>query len=253
VSKTRDAELQVMEAAKLAMLGEMATAIAHETNQPLAVIKMAVANAERLVANGADSDAVSAKLTRISDQVDRIKRITDQVRRYGRMASRQEEPFDLSDAIGLAIGFVAEQYRGAGIRLKIDLDLPPALAVAGEQTMFEQVIVNLLVNARDAFEGERDSTVPPLVIVHAAIAGDGVIISIADNAGGIRPDMLAKVFEPFATTKPAGKGTGLGLSMSRSIVRDMRGDIEAANEGAGARFVIRLPIADTAVRRDEAA
>jgi C4-dicarboxylate-specific signal transduction histidine kinase len=169
------------------------------------------------------------------------------------MASRQEEPFDLHDAIGLAIGFVAEQYRAAGIPLKIDLDLPPALAVAGEQTMFEQVIVNLLVNGRDAFEGERNSVVPPLVIVHAATAGDNVVISVTDNAGGIRPDMLAKVFEPFTTTKPAGKGTGLGLSMARSIVRDMRGDIEATNEGAGAKFAIRLPIAGATMARHQAA
>jgi C4-dicarboxylate-specific signal transduction histidine kinase len=253
ISKTRDAELQVMQAAKLAMLGEMATAIAHETNQPLAVIKMAVANAQRLVTNDADKDAVSAKLIRISDQVDRIKRITDQVRRYGRMTSRQEEPFDLHDAIGLAIGFVAEQYRAAGIRLKIDVDLPPALAVAGEQTMFEQVIVNLLVNARDAFECERESAIPPQVIVHAATAGDNVVISVTDNAGGIRPDMLSKVFEPFTTTKPTGKGTGLGLSMSRSIVRDMRGDIEATNEDAGAMFIIRLPIAGAGLARHQAA
>jgi C4-dicarboxylate-specific signal transduction histidine kinase len=253
ISKTRDAELQVMQAAKLATLGEMATAIAHETNQPLAVIKMAVANAERLVANGADGDAVTAKLTRISDQVDRIKRITDQVRRYGRMASRQEEPFDLHNAIGLAIGFVAEQYRAAGIRLKIDLDLPPALTVAGEQTMFEQVIVNILVNARDAFESRRDGAVAPLVVVHAVTAGNSVVIIITDNAGGIRADMVAKVFEPFATTKPDGQGTGLGLSMSRSIVRDMRGDIDATNEGDGAMFTIRLPIAGIAVTQHQAA
>ena len=152
VSKIRDAELQVMQAAKLAMLGEMATAIAHETNQPLAVIKMAAANAMRIVKNGAAGGALLAtKLKRISDQVDRVKRITDQVRRYGRLASLQQEPFRLREAIALAAGFVAEQYRAAGIALDIDLDLTPDLSVVGEQVMFEQVVVNILVNARDAF------------------------------------------------------------------------------------------------------
>jgi len=125
--------------------------------------------------------------------------------------------------------------------------------VAGEQTMFEQVIVNILVNARDAFEGERDSSEAPLVVVHAVTAGSHVVISITDNAGGIRSDMVARIFEPFATTKPDGKGTGLGLSMSRSIVRDMRGDIEATNKGEGAMFTIRLPIACSALAQNQAA
>lgn len=253
VSKVRDAELQVMQAAKLATLGEMATAIAHETNQPLAVIKMAVANAKRLLGAGAPGDMVSEKLTRIGDQVDRVKRITDQIRRYGRPASRQQEPFQLHDAIGLAIGFVAEQYRAAEIGLEIDLNLPPDLAVAGEQTMFEQVIVNLLVNAHDAFEGLELAGRTPTVTVCAFVEGSNVVIAVDDNAGGIRPDMLGRIFDPFATTKPAGKGTGLGLSMSRNIVRDMNGDIEAANLGVGARLTISLPVASRPVPEREAA
>lgn len=252
VSKIRDAELQVMQAAKLATLGEMATAIAHETNQPLAVIKMAVANAKRLIAAGAPGDAVAEKLTRIGDQVDRVKRITDQVRRYGRPASQLQEPFPLQNAIGLAIGFVAEQYRAAGIGLEINLDLAPELLVAGEQTMFEQVIVNILVNAHDAFEAPERRRNSPNVTVRAHVEGGNVVIGVDDNAGGIRPDMLGRIFDPFATTKARGKGTGLGLSMSRNIIRDMNGDIQAANFGLGARLTITLPVAK-AVAHPEAA
>lgn len=249
ITKSRDAELHMMQTAKLATLGEMATAIAHETNQPLAVIKMAVSNAKRLLENGSDAAAVAAKLDRIGSQVDRVKRITDQVRRYGRPASRRSEPFALSIAVNLAIGFVAEQYRASGIRLAIQLDLPNELLVLGEQTMFEQVIVNLLINARDALEGAQSRPPAPLVSVRGSVLGEWAVLEVEDNAGGIRADMLGRIFEPFTTTKPADKGTGLGLSMSRGIVRDMRGEIEAENVGPGARFVIRLPIAAAADER----
>jgi C4-dicarboxylate-specific signal transduction histidine kinase len=232
-----------MQSAKLATLGEMATAIAHETNQPLAVIKMAVANARRLILAGVVGDALLAKLARIDGQVDRVKTITDQIRRYGRPASRQQEPFGVEKALTLAIGFVAEQYRAAGIRLDIQLDLPDELRISGEQTMFEQVIVNLLINARDAIASADGDRPPPIVWVRAKVESETLLITVEDNAGGIRPDMLTKLFEPFRTTKPAGKGTGLGLSLSRSILRDMAGDIEAENVALGARFRIRLPIA----------
>jgi len=253
VTKIRDAELQVMQAAKLATLGEMATAIAHEANQPLAVIRMAVANAKRLYENGEVGEALNAKLTRISDQVERVKRITDQVRRYGRMGSASQEPFLLGEAVGLAISFVAEQYRAAGIRLDIGVELPLDVTVLGEQTMFEQVIVNLLVNARDACESRKGTLEDPVVTVRSVLKGDKVEIQVEDNAGGINPSMMDRIFEPFATTKPAGKGTGLGLSVSRNIVRDMNGDIVAQNAGSGARFSVVLPVSLPQIEIGEAA
>ncbi|MBK1622084.1 sensor histidine kinase [Afifella marina] len=255
VTKLRDAELKVMQAAKLATLGEMATAIAHETNQPLAVIRLAIANARRLLENGETGEALAAKLTRISDQVERVKRITDQVRRYGRLTSQQCEPFALQDAVQLAIGFVAEQYRAAGIRLDIDLDFPTDLAVAGEQTMFEQVIVNILVNARDALDAlhDRDVDQTPVLQVRGRVQAGSVVLELEDNAGGIAEDIITHLFDPFVTTKPVGKGTGLGLSMARNIVRDMNGDIAARNIRAGACFTIRLPIASAALSLEEAA
>lgn len=241
-TRIRSSQLQIMQTAKLATLGEMATAIAHELNQPLAVIKMAVANAVRIVKGGGEAAAVLGKLERIGAQVDRAKRITDQVRRYGRMPSDQKEPFPVRHAIEQAASFVAEQYRAANIRLVLDLDLAPDLPVRGDQTMFEQVIVNLLVNARDAFGGEGG--VPPgaTVRVKAHLANGQVHIRVSDNAGGIAGHILEHVFEPFMTTKPADKGTGLGLAVSRNVLRDMEGQICAANADGGACFDITLPI-----------
>ncbi|MFG1397331.1 sensor histidine kinase [Roseixanthobacter pseudopolyaromaticivorans] len=242
-SRIRHAELQVMQAAKLATLGEMATAIAHELNQPLAVIKMATANAARLLQSGAGHELVQAKLERIQGQVDRAKRITDQVRRYARMPTDHSTSFSIRAALELAAGFVAEQYRAAGIQLLLRFNVSPDVMVVGEQIMFEQLIVNLLVNARDACESHAlaPGGAPPRVLVHCRVEDDHVIIEVDDNAGGIAPDILPHLFEAFTTTKPADKGTGLGLSLSRTVVRDMGGTISAANLAEGARFTVDIP------------
>ena len=241
VSQGRAAELKVLQAAKLATLGEMASAIAHEINQPLAVMKMAVANGQRLLATGAAPEAVAAKLTRIDEQIDRARRITDQVRRHAHMPSPQMSAFAVQQAIQLAISFVAEQYRVNGIRLVLALDFPAETMVLGEQTMFEQVIVNLLVNARDAF-GERtdgDKT----VTVAGHLEPGQIVLAVEDTAGGIPAEMLGHLFDPFVTSKPADKGTGLGLSIARTVIRDMNGTIRAGNTDRGALFTIALPLA----------
>jgi len=220
----------------------MATAIAHELNQPLAVIRMAVANAHRLLAGGGERSIIAAKLDRVTTQVDRAKRIIDQVRRYGRMPSETGETFSLRQAIELAAGFVAEQYRSFGIRLAIQLDIPADLTVSGEQAIFEQVIVNLLVNARDAFDMQAPQRVRS-VWLRARPDGERAIIEVEDDAGGISPDVMARLFEPFSSSNASAKGTGLGLALARSVVRDMHGQITAENVRNGACFTLLLPVA----------
>ena len=252
-TRARAAELQVMQAAKLATLGEMATAIAHELNQPLSVIKMAVANAHRLLVSGAPLEAAIAKLDRISAQVDRAKRITDQVRRYGRMPSDLKTPFLVRHALELASGFVAEQYRASDIRLSLQLDLPAELQVLGDQTMFEQVIVNLLVNARDAYESAGIRGSGAGVWVRAEYdTSVGVRIEVEDAAGGVPEAILPQIFEAFVTTKSAERGTGLGLSVARNVVRDMRGTLSVQNVRGGARFTIIVPVSSAVAHQDAA-
>ncbi len=251
MNQVRNAEFQVVQATKLAALGEMATAIAHELNQPLAVIKMAVANAKRLLEPVEGGEPVVGKLDRISAQVDRAKRITDQVRRYGRMPTEPRQTFGLRNAVELAMGFVTEQFRAADIHLSIQTDVSPDVAIFGEPTMFEQVIVNLLINAHDAFETSA-SVRPRAVRVTLQSEDERARIEVQDNAGGVSPDILERLFEPFATTKSADKGTGLGLSLARSVVRDMDGTISVENVDGGARFVIMLPTANVCAVRDAA-
>lgn len=250
-TRVRDADLQLLQAAKLATLGELSTAIAHELNQPLAVIRMAVANAHRMLAADGDRAAIAGKLDRVSSQVERAKSIIDQIRRYGHAPSDSPERFSLRHAIELAVGFIAQQYRASGIRLTIHLDIAPELMVVGEQALFEQVIVNLLVNARDAFEAKAlDHT--PSVWLRARSTGAEAVIEVEDDAGGIGEDMLLKLFEPFATTKSAEKGTGLGLSLARSVVRHMNGQITAGNIWAGACFTVVLPVSEAMPAREAA-
>lgn len=252
-TRIRAAELQVMQSAKLATLGEMASAIAHELNQPLSVIKMASTNVRRLLENHADPEAIIAKLQRIESQIDRAKRITDQVRRYARAPSAIASRFPLRSAVELAAGFVSEQYRAAGIRLDIAIDIPVEVAVIGEQTMFEQTIVNLLVNARDALEERAVPVGGRRVVVSGYVEGQEAVVRVGDNAGGIAPEVIDRLFEAFTTTKSADKGTGLGLSLARTVVTNMEGSISVTNTGEGACFMIRLPIPrEAAVPREVA-
>ncbi len=250
-SRTRDADLQLIQAAKLATLGEMATAIAHELNQPLAVIRMAVANAHRHLDAADAREAVAAKLDRVTTQVNRAKRIIDQVRRYGRQPSGKAATFALRPTLELAAGFVAEQYRACGIRLALQLDVPADLAILGDRDLLEHVIVNLLINARDAFE-QRAMARPRTVWLRARLHDQKVLVEVEDMAGGISEEVMAHLFEPFSTTKPAGAGAGLGLSLARSVVRDMNGHIVAENMRNGACITLLLPVARTPATREAA-
>ncbi|WP_127092094.1 sensor histidine kinase [Aquabacter cavernae] len=249
-TRAQHADLQSLQAAKLAALGEMANALSHEINQPLAVIRMAVANAHRHLETEGARDAVAAKLERVSTQVDRAKRIIEQVRHYGRLPSGTAEIFPLGQAIELAAGSVAEQYRSAGIRLALQLDLPPEHTVSGDRAMLEHVIVNLLVNARDAF-ALQDDTRPRTVWLRAQAQEGRAVIEVEDAAGGISDDLMSRIFEPFSTTKVAQKGTGLGLALARSVVRDMNGQIMAENMRYGACFTLVLPLAPAAASSAE--
>jgi C4-dicarboxylate-specific signal transduction histidine kinase len=241
------AERQVLQASQLSQLGEMATSIAHEINQPLTVISLTAANTRLMLKRPElPRDDLVAKLDRIEAQVVRARRITDQMRRYGRAPAASDERFNAQAAVELAVGFMQEQYRVAGVRLSIANNLEGEVMVAGEQVMFEQVIVNLLANARDATEEAR---------ARGAGAGDGIdvdlrlsrgpaglVIELEDRAGGIPAAAFPNIFKPLFTSKPVGKGTGLGLAFCRNVVAGMNGTITARNVADGALFTITIPL-----------
>jgi len=239
ITEIKESQAQVIQASKLATLGEMATSVAHELNQPLNVIRMAAGNSRRKVKKGnPDLEYLDQKLERIETQTARAAAIIDHMRMFGRKAEEKPEEIDPRKVITNAIDLMGEQLRLAGI--EVVTDFPDKCSkVFGHTIQVEQVVINLLTNARDAMtDREGDSKITLRVSEDEA----GVHISCQDTGGGIPKDVIPRIFEPFYTTKEMGKGTGLGLSVSYGIIRDIGGSIVAENVDGGARFTIKLPL-----------
>jgi len=191
---------------------------------------------------------VAAKFERVLKQVDRMVRITSELRAFSR-ATAAEKPsaFDVHGALASAVDLTAAPARHAGIALTLDQadDLPSVLGHVGR---LEQVMINLINNARDALvESDPEGLRRDMVIAVTARAeptprGHAVRITVDDNGPGIAADVLPRLFEMFVTTKPRAKGTGLGLAVCQRIVEEMGGSIVAVNKPeGGARFTVLLP------------
>jgi C4-dicarboxylate-specific signal transduction histidine kinase len=243
-------QAQIVQSSKLATLGEMATGIAHELNQPLNIIRLAVENLRRKVGDEAAQPApasVEHKLGRIVAQVDRAATIIDRMRVFGRRAREDATDVDVRRAVENAAGMIDSQLRDKDIEIEITGPGSGPL-VRGHPVELEQVILNLLSNARDAIAGQsrRDGGRIVIAIETTNDPAGGparALIRVADTGGGVPEALLDRLFEPFFTTKPPGQETGLGLSVSYGIIANMGGTIEARNRGRGAEFVISLPIA----------
>lgn len=239
--KVRTAQLE--HAARLAVLGEMATGVAHELRQPLGGISFAAQNAEFALEAG-NLDSVRIRLGRIIEQTRRADGIIEHLRMFG----RGSDPDGPAVAVSLeavmqgTLGLFGETLRLDSIAITWALG-QPALSILGDQTRLEQVLINLLMNARDALLEHCPDSRTRRIRVAAECVKDIVSLTIADNGGGIPADLLPRVFQPFVTTKLATKGTGLGLSICREIISKMGGDISVRNDEAGAVFTITLPVA----------
>jgi PAS domain S-box-containing protein len=234
----KQATAHIIQASKLATLGEMATSVAHELNQPLNVILMAAGNSLRKMSKGtADPTYLSNKLHRIEQQTKRAATIITHMRMFGRKANEKLEPVDPRQVVSQALELVGEQLRLADITVVTELaeHCPPVL---GHRIQMEQVLLNLITNARDAI---AENSGEAKITLRVFTDPQGVHITAEDTGGGIPEAALARIFEPFFTTKEIGKGTGLGLSVSYGIVREMNGTIAAENINDGARFTITLP------------
>ena len=237
----RDAELRAMTAGKLSILGELSSAITHELNQPLAVIRAAAANGRVMAENLQGARKAVEKFVRIDEQVERARKIIDNVRKLARPSQASDAPFGVSRAIGSALGLVSQQYRLSNVSLDIDVGIDGEVEVVGNATLFEIAILNVLLNAREAFVGSVTNE-PPAVWIKVREQGGTVTIVISDNAGGIPEHILPRIFESFVSSKAADTGTGLGLSIARRAIEGMRGRIQAENGQSGAIFTISLPI-----------
>lgn len=255
VTEKRKVERQLVQTSKLATLGEMAASVAHEMNQPLNVIRMAADTC----ALQYDLDAVKPafqreRLALISGQTERMSEIIKHLQIYSRPDDDDFAPFDVMKAVERAVDMVEHDCRLSGIVIDV---VPPSKRcfVNGRQVQLEQVLVNMLSNARDAINenGDDPGSIGGLIRVCVMIDEKRKRLKLAvnDNGGGVPEAAIDLLFHPFFTTKDVGKGTGLGLSVSFGIIEAMGGGIDVRNEGDGACFEITLPLADLAVTEQD--
>jgi histidine kinase len=237
----RRQEEQLVHSTRLAELGEMAAAIAHELNQPLTGIRNFARNAYYMLEQHAGSlEEVKGNLRLVSEQVDRASKIISQMRELTRRSEKEFAPVSVNGIIRESIEFLTPQLRLSGVEIGLDLadDLPP---VMGDRIRLEQVFLNLLTNARQAMEEVEERRLKVKTYLDSDLECP-VVAEIQDTGKGFAPQDSEKLFTPFFSTKKPGHGTGLGLSISLSIIRDHKGKIEAASAtGKGAKFTVRLP------------
>lgn len=244
ITARREAEDRALAAARLASVGEMAAGLAHEIKQPLSVISLAAENADYAIEQG-DIAAARTRLQRITRQTERTAVLIDRLRQFARGTEDGTalQPVLLALAVEAALDLTRPALRDALITVEVDLGDPPP-TVVGQAVMLEQVLANLLLNARDALRARPDTDLPRRIRVSAAPSRDGTVrLLVSDTGGGIAPEVMARLFEPFVTTKPPDLGTGLGLSICHGLVKGMGGTIEAHNEIEGAVFTVTLQAA----------
>ena len=236
----RDKQEQLVQAGKLATLGELTTGVAHELNNPLNNIGLFMGNALDLIGLGVtDKEHIARELQNAMRQVRKATEIISHLRTFGRVAPVSREPVSMNQVIGRALSLMQEELRLREIEVELDVSAQRAV-VMGNAIQLEQVLINLLTNARDALAES------PRKIIHILCeVRDGIVdLAFSDTGPGIPEGLERRIFDPFFTTKEVGRGTGLGLSITYGIIKEHGGTIAVANRpGEGAAFLIRLPLA----------
>lgn len=234
-AELRQAQADLVQAGKLAALGQMSAALSHEFNQPLAAARTYADNAGILLDRGRTDEARS-NIARILSLIDRMTNISRHLRSFARKPGQKPSSVSLPEVVEAAVEIAALRLKAAAATLRVEIapDLP--LAIAGPVRL-QQVLVNILTNAADAVEG-RDRRE---IFLRAATDANHPVIQITDSGPGVPDALLERIFDPFFSTKGVGKGLGLGLSISYNIIKDFGGDLSvtAAPDG-GAVFTIRL-------------
>ncbi len=245
VTAEREAKARAITSARLASLGEMSAGLAHELKQPLQAITLAATNTQSAVERG-DAPGARQRLQRIIGYAKRAAEVIEHLRRFARgpEVGIAPEPVPARAAIEGAQSLVASSLRDSMVELVVTLGDPPPV-VLGHLVALEQVLSNLIMNARDAVV--QNAAGPRRIELNAVADPDAglVRITIADTGGGLPESVLARLFQPFVSTKGPDRGTGLGLSICHGLVTAMGGTITAVNEGPGAVFRITLPAAAT--------
>ncbi|SSC70905.1 unnamed protein product [Ciceribacter sp. T2.26MG-112.2] len=235
----RKTQADLIQAGKLAGLGQMSAALSHEFNQPLAAAKTYADSAALLIDRGRTEEARD-NLSRISGLVDRMASISRHLRNFARKPNEKLGPIGLDAVVDDTLEIVAARLKAADATLDVDLGRHPPAVVAGPVRL-QQVLVNIITNAADAVEGQRNRTIE----LKARRKGGRVLLTVRDHGPGVPASIAERIFDPFFTTKGVGKGLGLGLSISYNIVKDFGGSLSVTNHAdGGAVFRIELDAAE---------
>lgn len=258
----KNTQMQLVQTEKMASLGRLVAGVAHELNNPISFVFGNVHSLKRygdrliryLSAVDAGQDPGALQLLRDELKIDRIlddmgslidgtlegaQRVSDIVkdlRRYSASRAESASVFDLVEVICTAAQWVVQASR---VKPEVVFDLPEKLEVEGRKGHVHQILVNLIQNANDVMEGMEKACIE----ISCSQLVDTAMIRVRDHGPGIPDDELAKIFDPFYTTKPVGKGTGLGLYISYGLAADLGGDLRAANHSeSGAVFSLEVPL-----------
>ncbi len=235
----REKQEQLVQAGKLATLGELTTGVAHELNNPLNNIGLFVGNIADLIQLGtADTDPqrILHELTKAMQQVRKATEIISHLRTFGRAAAVSFELVNLKQVVERAISLMQEQLRLRQIEVRLRFPAEEVM-VFGNDIQLEQVMINLLTNARDALADVAQK----VITITCTLESERVELRVQDTGPGIPAGFEQRIFDPFFTTKEVGSGTGLGLSITYGIIKDHQGAIVVENHsGEGAHFLIQL-------------
>ncbi len=234
----RLSESRLAQAERLAIVGRLASGIAHEINNPMAYVKANVNVLERHFGGLEDlpAEEVREVLAETREGIDRINQIVADLKSYARDDSEVAVPVDLEEVVRQSARLAAVRLPpSTSLRIECAPNLPKVHANARK---LSQVVLNLLINAGDALDGQPGT---PAIAVTALVTGEGVVLHVEDNGPGIPEALMGRLFEPFFTTKPPGKGTGLGLALSREYAQAFGAALSASNvQPHGARFSLCL-------------
>ena len=253
VTEQMEIEQKLIQAGKMATLGEMAAGVAHELNQPLTVIRGVASYFLRRYQRGESvaQDEGQALAQDVREQVDRASDIINHMRAFGRKSEMILQDVDINASVRNACDLFGRQFTVHGIELEfaLNLDIHQIRAIPNR---VEQMVVNLVLNARDAVTEKAQETPgsPKQIRLETFERNNMVVLAVEDSGKGVPARLLHKIFEPFFTTKPVGKGTGLGLSIVYGMVKDFGGTLSVSNtQGGGARFELAFPAGAPAVQQ----
>ncbi len=233
----RDTQHELIQTAKLAVLGQMSASISHELNNPLAAIRSYADNARQFL-NLNKTTKADENLARIADLTERMGKISSQLKFFARKSSGNLEPVVIEYVIQSSIDITSPQRKNSSVKIYTD-GIQPGLSVRADHIQLEQVLVNLINNAVHALSDQQQGEVH----ISTEKVNNQIFIHVADNGPGIDEDNLEHIFDPFFTTRESG--LGLGLSISSRIIDSMNGKLSAVNrKQGGARFSIALSSAE---------